>query len=203
MKKLIFTTLKKRESVWCLLGLALLWTGCLDDAPVPKPAPAPPAAQHQPAPASRVNDPDSTVPEEPFVQEGRLAVFEPDGKKVLREFDIEIAQGNDERARGLMYRRSMLPERGMLFLFDFPDKQSFWMRNTYIPLDIIYIDEQFKVVSIQKNCKTLNDTPLPSSGPAQYVLEINGGMSDKLGIRPGTQVAWKNYINNEQKGQPF
>jgi uncharacterized protein len=183
-----------------LLLFPLLCICCADDPPIPKPNPAPPPITTSRPAAPRDNDPNSTVPEEPFIHEGKLAVFAPDGKKLLKKFDIEIADNTSERNRGLMYRRSMLPERGMLFLFDYPDKQSFWMRNTFIPLDIIYIDSKLQVVSIQKNCKVLNDTPLPSTGPAQYVLELNGGMSDKLGIQPGSRVAWTNYVNNTNVG---
>jgi uncharacterized membrane protein (UPF0127 family) len=197
-----FSTSPLTKIIYCFVAISF-WAGCADDPPIPKPAPSPAVAQRTAPPAPTDNDPNSKVPEEPFVQEGKLAVFGPDGQQVLRQFDIEIAETQAERARGLMFRRNMLPERGMLFYFDYPAKQSFWMRNTYIPLDIIYIDEQLRVVSIQKNCRILNDTPLPSTGPAQYVLEINGGLSDKLGIQPGTRVGWKNYINNQQSGPAF
>lgn len=183
-----------------LFGVFLL-ANCRQDPPIPKPSPSTVAAPAKPAtPVLAYNDPNSTVPEEPFIQEGKLAVFAPDGKKILKKFDIEIADVVQERNKGLMFRRKMLPERGMLFLFEFPEPQSFWMRNTYIPLDIIYIDDQLTVVSIQKNCRILNDTPLPSGKPAQYVLEINGGLSDKLGIAPGSKVAWRNFVSNQHKG---
>jgi len=179
----------------------LLFIGCLQDAPVPKPSNAPiTAPAKRTTPVLAYNDPNSTMPEEPFIQEGRLEVFAPDGKKILQKFDIEIADVVAERTRGLMFRRSMPTDRAMLFLFDRSEQQSFWMRNTYIPLDIIYINDQLQVVSIQKNCKALNDTPLPSVGPAQYVLEINGGLSDKLGIKPGSRVAWQNFVTNQHLG---
>jgi uncharacterized membrane protein (UPF0127 family) len=87
-----------------------------------------------------------------------------------------------------MFRRALAADRGMLFEFDRPDVQSFWMKNTLIPLDIIYIGADGRIVSIARNARPLDETPLYSSGPAQGVLEIEGGLSAKLGIEPGDKV---------------
>jgi len=143
----------------------------------------------------------SEPPAEPvFVKEGELIFRSADGQKNLTRLEIEIADDNYQRAQGLMFRKSMPNTRGMLFTFETAEEQSFWMRNTYIPLDIVYINDKLEVVSIQKNCATLNDTPLPSGKPAQYVVEINAGLSDKLGIKPGAKIAWVNQVTGEEKG---
>lgn len=105
--------------------------------------------------------------------------------------DIEVANNEFETQQGLMFRQSMEDKQGMLFIFDNMEPRSFWMRNTYIPLDIIFIDNQRKVVSIQKNAPILNDGSLPSEGPAQFVLEMNGGWCDKNGIEKGDQLDWR------------
>ncbi len=180
-------------------GAFLLLSSCQSD-PTPTPK-----AQNPPAAANRATDPapapgPAAVPEPPFIKEGELAILDPGGKRVLQKFDIEIAEIPDERQQGLMYRKSMSDKEGMLFLFEYPEPQSFWMHNTYISLDIIYLNEKLEVVSIQKNAKPQSDKPLPSGKPAQYVLEINGGLSDKLGIKPGMKVAWQDYVNSREVG---
>jgi uncharacterized protein len=164
---------------------------------------ASPIPLQRPAPSSRQPTPiglPTRRPEPPFSKEGELAILDPTGKRVLQKFDIEISQIPEEREQGLMYRKSMTDKQGMLFMFEYPEPQSFWMRNTYISLDIIYLNEKLEVVSIQKNAAPQSEKPLPSGKPAQYVLEINGGLSDKLGIKPGTKVAWKDYVNNVETG---
>ncbi|ESQ77052.1 DUF192 domain-containing protein [Asticcacaulis sp. YBE204] len=103
-------------------------------------------------------------------------------------FKVEIADDDVEREKGLMNRPELKADRGMLFIFPTAAERTFWMHNTLIPLDIIYITPGGEVLSIQKNTVPMNDTPLPSYGPASVVLEIQGGLSDKLGIRPGDRI---------------
>jgi uncharacterized membrane protein (UPF0127 family) len=103
-------------------------------------------------------------------------------------FAIEIAADDASRERGLMFRDSMPPDHGMLFLFDRPAVQTFWMKNTHIPLDILYFDQNYKLVSVQQRVPPCRSEPCivyPSEGPAQYVLELNAGVADKLGVKPG------------------
>jgi len=161
-----------------------------------------PAPSKQPttttAPVSKTAPVEQAEPQ--FMQEGILEFYAPDGKRKLQRFDIEIAHDEDQRQQGLMFRKSMADTQGMLFVFDEEEEQSFWMHNTYIPLDIVYIDEDGVVVSIQKNCKILNDTPLPSGKPAQYVVEIKGGLSDKIGLAPGSKTQWRDFVTNKNKG---
>lgn len=106
----------------------------------------------------------------------------------VKHFKVEIADNEASREYGLMYRKSLAPDRGMLFEFDRADIQSFWMKNTLIPLDIIYIGTDGRIVSIAAAAHPLDPTPLSSKGPAIGVLEIEGGLAAKLGIRPGDQV---------------
>ena len=103
-------------------------------------------------------------------------------------FDVEIADNESARERGLMFRDSMPADHGMLFLFERPAPQTFWMKNTHIPLDILYFDENYKLVSVQQRVPPCRSDPCavyPSEGPAQYVLELNSGVADKLGVKPG------------------
>lgn len=118
-----------------------------------------------------------------------LTVEKSDGQKI--SLRVQVARDNMERTVGLMHRYSMPQDEGMLFLFDVEKPLVFWMKNTFIPLDIIYAGADWQVVSIQKNAQPCNVEPCPlypSTQKAQYVLEINGGLSDKLGIQEGTKL---------------
>jgi uncharacterized membrane protein (UPF0127 family) len=106
----------------------------------------------------------------------------------VRRFKVEIADNEASREYGLMFRKSLAPDHGMLFEFDRPDLQAFWMKNTLIPLDIIYIGTDGRIVSIAADARPMDTTPLYSKGPAVGVLEIEGGLAAKLGIRPGDPV---------------
>lgn len=103
-------------------------------------------------------------------------------------FQVEIADDEQERETGLMNRDNLPSEQGMLFLFPDARERAFWMKNTHIPLDILYISKSGEVISIQKNTMPMNETPLHSFGPAAAVLEINGGQADALGIKPGDRI---------------
>jgi uncharacterized membrane protein (UPF0127 family) len=110
---------------------------------------------------------------------------------VLRgeRFVVEIADDFDERQRGLMFRDRMDADAGMLFLFEKQEPQAFWMKNTRIPLDILYFDAQWKLVGWSLNTPpcSLGDQcpPYPSQAPARYVLELNAGTSARLGAKFG------------------
>lgn len=108
-------------------------------------------------------------------------------------FSAELAKTAKERRIGLMNREELLENNGMLFYFPFADKQSFWMKNTLIPLDILFIDDN-KIVDIKKNflpCKNDSCEIYTSTKPAKYVLEINSGLSDKFNIKEGDKVIIK------------
>lgn len=104
------------------------------------------------------------------------------------KFTVELAVTPAEQARGLMFRKTLAPDRGMLFPYKPPKRAAFWMKNTLIPLDIIYIGPDGRVLSIARNAVPHDETPLPSGGPVGGVLEIAGGRAAQLGILPGDRV---------------
>lgn len=119
------------------------------------------------------------------LQEDTLVVETAGGSR--HKFTVELALTLQQQARGLMYREHMDDDRGMLFLYEVEQPLSFWMMNTLIPLDIIFIDEKGVIINIQHG-KPRNTTPLPSSRPALAVLELNGGLCARLGIRAGDRL---------------
>ncbi|MFC1690254.1 DUF192 domain-containing protein [Pseudomonadota bacterium] len=103
-------------------------------------------------------------------------------------FTVELAESQEKQALGLMFRESMPDDHGMLFIFPGEGMRSFWMKNTKIPLDIFYFDENLKLVSVQENvppCRSQRCPGYPSTGPARYVLELNAGKAAELGVKPG------------------
>lgn len=103
-------------------------------------------------------------------------------------FTVEVARTPEEQATGMMYRRSMAENSGMLFVFPRPRIASFWMQNTYIPLDLIFIGQDGRIIGIHANAKPHSQDVMESPGPAIAVLEIAGGMSSRLGLAPGDRV---------------
>ena len=125
-----------------------------------------------------------------FRKDGDLQVFEAKTDSVKASFFIEIADDDYERQRGLMDRQSMEDDQGMLFIFPDTNLRSFYMKSTYIPLDIIYIGSDQSIVSFQKNARPMDETSLPSNVPAKYVFEINGGLSDQLNLKTGDSISY-------------
>jgi len=104
-------------------------------------------------------------------------------------FSVEIADDSVERARGLMYRDAMPKGAGMLFVYDRPQAVSFWMRNTRIPLDMIFIRADGHVAHVHSNARPMDETPIPGgSDDILMVLEINGGLAGRLGIDQGAEL---------------
>ncbi len=110
------------------------------------------------------------------------------GPAGVSRFVVEIADEPEERSRGLMHRTELAEGAGMLFLFDRPERQAFWMKNTPLPLDIIFIDERGVVDSIAAGTTPFSEASLPSDGPVVAVLEINGGLAARYGVAPGSEV---------------
>lgn len=128
-----------------------------------------------------------------FSKEGELVLKKSKSDSIISRLDIEIADDEYSTQTGLMYRKNMKDNQGMLFVFPESDFRSFYMKNTEIPLDIIYISEDKRIVSIQKNAKPFDETSLPSEAPAKYVLEINGGLSDAWFLEKGDYMEFNKY----------
>jgi uncharacterized protein len=126
--------------------------------------------------------------EKEFVKEGELVFLgKNDGGKITK-IDVEIADDPYEWERGLMYRNSMPEAAGMLFIFRSPQLLSFWMRDTFIPLDIIFIDGSMRIVTIYKNTQPLSEKQLFSNVAVKYAVEVNAGFCDIHGIKKGDQI---------------
>ena len=104
-------------------------------------------------------------------------------------FAVEVVDNDADRAKGLMYRKTLPEGRGMLFDFHRDQDVSFWMQNTYIPLDMVFIRGDGRILRIEENTEPLSTRLIPSGGPVRAVLEVIGGTTRKLGIAPGDRVA--------------
>jgi uncharacterized membrane protein (UPF0127 family) len=118
-------------------------------------------------------------------------VFYPEGGPEVRVL-VEVARRESERNRGLMFREHLEPGRGMLFLFERPQQLSFWMRNTYIPLDMIFLGPDRRVVGIVERAEPLTDDPRRIEGDSQFVVEVPGGWAAAHRIAPGVRAQFFN-----------
>ncbi|MGJ8733144.1 MAG: DUF192 domain-containing protein [Cellulophaga sp.] len=128
------------------------------------------------------------TPEPDFTKEGTLTITKSTDNSTALTLDIEIAETDYETQTGLMERTSMKEKQGMLFIFPDSRVHSFYMKNTKIALDIIYIDENLRIASFQENAKPLDETGLSSKVPVMYVLEINAGLSEKYLLEVGDKI---------------
>lgn len=127
-----------------------------------------------------------------FTKEGQLTILKRSDSTQV-EFDIEIADTDFDIQTGLMYRNSMEQKQGMLFIFEDEQERFFYMKNTKIPLDLIYINGANNIVSFQKNAKPFDESSLPSNTPAKFVLEINAGLIDKWNISVGDSISFYQF----------
>jgi len=105
---------------------------------------------------------------------------------------VELARTDEERARGMMHRRELGPEAGMLFLFSECEQRAFWMKNTLLSLDMLFIDDGGRVVGLIERAEPLTTSPRDPGVPSRYVLEVNGGWAARHGVRPGDLVRFEN-----------
>jgi hypothetical protein len=124
-----------------------------------------------------------------FKKEGVLHLVKVSGD-TIRTIDLEIAHKEHERTQGLMHRRRMKDTQGMLFIFDNESIRSFWMKNTLMGLDIIYIKADGEIESIAKYVIPKSERPVPSAGPAMYVLEVVEGFCDLYQVEVGDRIEW-------------
>ena len=122
-----------------------------------------------------------------FAKEGEM-VFLTSAKDTIKVVDIEIADDDQSRTQGMMYRSSMSYDRAMLFIMKYEREQSFWMRNTKMSLDIMYVNGDFEIVTIYKHTQPFSQSPIPSFKKAKYVVETAAGFCDKFGIVEGNFI---------------
>lgn len=125
-----------------------------------------------------------------FKKQGEV-YFQDSLKNLVKKIDAEIADNDNERHLGLMYREGMNEDQGMLFLFPNEEPQSFYMKNTVMPLDIIFINSKKQIVKIHKNTTPYSEKSLPSLKPSQYVVEVIAGFTDKFKIKEGSYIDWR------------
>lgn len=167
------TTVRKADSTWILAAAAFLLL----------PACSPQAAERAPAPAAT-----------------QAAVHPISGLEVIpltirsgdesHAFKVEVARTPEDQAQGLMFRTAMGADEGMLFPYEEPRGLSFWMKNTVLSLDLIFIGEDHRIINIAKRATPYSERAILSDAPGIAVLELVGGRADELGLEPGDMVEW-------------
>lgn len=152
-------------SIWLLLAAAVVLSGCKEEAKQ--------SLQTETA---------------AFTKEGTLRILSAESDTLRVELDIEIADTDYETQTGLMYRREMKDSQGMLFVFQEEAPHSFYMKNTLLALDILFINKELKVATIHPNAQPLDEGGIPSRVPVQYVLEVKAGLADRWGVQPGDRI---------------
>lgn len=122
-----------------------------------------------------------------FTKEAEVFLTKPSGD-TIKQLQIEIADNDYERETGLMYRETLQPDQGMLFIFKNEQPRGFYMKNTYIPLDLVFLNSKNKVISISKNAKPKSMESILSEKPAKYVLEINAGSAEAWNLQVGDSL---------------
>ncbi|MGB5667288.1 MAG: DUF192 domain-containing protein [Maribacter sp.] len=126
-----------------------------------------------------------------FTKEGSLSIYKAETDSILVNLEIEIAESDYETETGLMYRKSMADNQGMLFIFPEVAMHSFYMKNTEFALDIVFINEKLKIASFQENAQPYSEIGLSSKVPVKYVLEINAGLAEKWLLEVGDRIEFK------------
>jgi hypothetical protein len=132
---------------------------------------------------------DKAVCESPKAEQGALQFLRQDGSTVV-SITIEIADTPEARTKGLMERWSLPDLHGMLFVFEYPEVQRFWMHNTPLSLDMIFVDENRRILNIAESTTPMSKQTYASRGPARYVVEVKAGFSKRHGIEEGMSVQW-------------
>lgn len=187
------TSKKKRpKKNWRQMLIIVLMIVAIASMILPSIMPSPGSrAKRNANPPSQPQPQQESILEPPFTKEGELSFVSAETGEAIRKIDIEKAESDQERQQGLMYRRNMTDSQGMLFIMGKEGPQSFWMHNTYIPLDIIFVDASKTILNIHQNARPRSDTPLPSVGDALYVVEVIGGFTQAYGVKPGDKIDWQ------------
>jgi uncharacterized protein len=167
-------------------AVLLLFLACPGEDARKTPPPAPPAAAAPAAPAKQT-DIAAEDYEMPPLPMGRVTLTDAFGGKHVVE--VEIAATHDARTRGLMWRRELADGKGMLFIFKQQQPLTFWMKNTLIPLDMLFIDADLKIVGVVENAEPKTFTSRGVPGPSMFVLEVPAGWWAKKGLKAGSAIA--------------
>lgn len=145
-----------------------------------------PTTMPTPAPSSQINQPSAYE----FVKQGEVQ-FMTAGQAFITAIDVELATDEAERQMGLMYRDKLGERQGMFFVFDDEMIRSFWMKNTVLPLDMIFVNGKNEIVTIHKSTSPYSEASYSSTKPAKYVVEVNAGFTDKHKIAVGDKIVWR------------
>ncbi len=169
---------------WCRLApVAVLCVGCATQADPPV------AAKPAAAESMQLAAPTPGVP--PAAGQGPRVVLERGEGHPPLVVKVEVADEMHERQRGLMFREHMDADAGMIFLFERPQQLSFWMHNTLLPLDMIFIRDDMSILGVVENATPRTDDPRQVPGLSQYVLEVNAGYAARHGVRAGQRVRFE------------
>jgi uncharacterized membrane protein (UPF0127 family) len=176
------------RSLLVALALALAVVACSSGAAgAPKAEPPSPAVTH------------NAAAETAAAQAQAAVVLSPPGGEPVT-VQIEVARTESERRRGLMFRKHLDENAGMLFLFERSEPLTFWMHNTYVPLDMIFIEPSMHVLGVVENAEPLTDSARAVPGNSQYVLEVNAGFSRRHGLGQGTAVRFEGVTASAAQG---
>ncbi|PEN06615.1 hypothetical protein CRI93_10080 [Longimonas halophila] len=144
--------------------------------------------------------PDRGSPSNPpsFRHDGTLTFLSAEGDS-LTTIDIEIADTNAARAQGLMYRRSMRYDRGMLFVFDEPGTGGMWMRNTPLPLDMIFVDADEEVINIVERTTPFSEESVAPEAPRKYVIEVRAGFVERHNLDDTARITWRRLDSSDEE----
>ncbi len=126
-----------------------------------------------------------------FTKEGSLQFIDGTDGSLIKEIAVEVMQDDRERATGMMWRKSMEDDQGMLFIMERAEPQTFWMRNTYVPLDIIFVSPDKEILNIRANAQPQSLAPQSSIGNALYVVEVKGGFCARYGVEAGDRITFE------------
>ena len=143
--------------------------------------------------------PDRGSPSNPpeFRHDGTLTFVSAEGDSLVT-IDIEIADTDPERAQGLMYRRSMRYDRGMLFVFDESSTSGMWMRNTPLPLDMIFVDADGEIINIVERTTPFSDESIMPEAPRKYVVEVRGGFVERYSLPETARIEWSRLDTSDE-----
>ncbi len=146
------------------------------------------SGEKKPKPDPNIPPAYAVTAEPKFVKQGELSFLS--NSDVVASIDIELADTEAKRVQGMMHRRSMGLKQGMLFIFDREERQSFWMKNTHIALDIVFVNEAKEIVHIAPNCAPYSMRAIPSYEYAKFVVEVNSGYCKDKGIKVGDSISF-------------